>query len=316
MCAACVHSHIPTGPFSLRTTNTAGFQDAIYNPKEKPGTYPQFSLREREERAGIVLRVKPACSIAGRVLDENDQALTDRTLSVLAWVESDEPGGNGNRYHIAGQTRIRPDGSYSLDGLDGRSVHVMAIDWKSQEEGESYPPCYYPGTVARNEAQKVHFNEEKSVDGIVIRLRKKGRFILEGIVTDQTTGNDVPKALITVHHRDMLFDRLTTYTDERGRYRIESLGAGEFLVHVDAEPSGFMRTRKSVNIVTATETKQLSFTLRPGVTISGEFVDENGDSIEIGPRAYPQESGHRARPQVCPPPKPNIDRQGQQPYHE
>lgn len=205
---------------------------------------------------------------------------------MLAWVELDEPGGNRNRYKIVEQTRITSDGSYLLDGLEERPVYVMAIDWKSPEKDEFYPPCYYPGTVARNEAKKVRFDEGKSIDGIDIHLKKKGKFILKGVVKDEATNNAVPKALVTVHHRDMLFDRVTTYTDEQGRYRIDSLGTGIFLVHVDANPSGFVRARKPVTINAATKTSRLDFTLKPGVVISGKFVNENRDDIQIGPRAY------------------------------
>lgn len=278
--------NIPAGSYSLRTINTSGFQDAIYNPEGKYGQHPRFSLKDKEKRTDLLLKARPAYSISGRVLDENGKPLRDRTLWVLAWVELDEPEGNRNRYKIVEQTRITSDGSYLLGGLDDRPVYVMAIDWKSAEKDEFYPPCYYPETVARKEAKKVRFDEGKSIDGIDIHLKKKGEFILKGVVTNGTTGNAVPKALVTIHHRDMLFDRVTTYTDEQGRYRIDSLGTGKFLVHVDANPSGFVRARKPVTINAATKTSRLDFTLKPGVMISGKFVNENRDDIQIGSQAY------------------------------
>ena len=283
---AFMFENIPTGPFSLRTTHTAGFQDVAYDPDNKPGRHNWFSLDDGERRTDLLLKAKPAYSISGLVLDESGEPLRDQKLWVWAWAELDELEGNLNRYRIVEQELVASDGSYFLDGLDGQPVYVMAIDLKAEEKDESYPPCYYPGTVARNEAQKVYFAEENAVVGIDIHLKKKGRYVLEGVVTDETTGDVIPKTLVTVHHRDMLFDRVLTYTDEQGHYRIESLGTGEFLVHVDAEPWGFVRTRKLVLIEPAQERNQLNFTLRPGVTISGEFVDENGDPIGISPQAY------------------------------
>ena len=275
-----VFKDIPTGPFYLRTMSTTGFEDVYYNPEKKPGRRPKFSLADAEKRVDVVLRVKPACSIAGKVLDESGKPPRYGRLWVRAWVELDEPGGLLQRYSIAGQTRTASDGSYLLDGLDGRPVYVMAIDVRSEEKDEFYPPCYYPGTVDRNKAKKVHFDDTKSVKQIDFRLQKKGEFILEGVVTDEKTGNPIPKALVTVHRRDMRHDRVTAYTDEQGRYRFESIGAGEFLVHVDAEPWGFVRTRKPVEIKAAIKTTALSFTLKPGATISGKLVDENGIPIE------------------------------------
>jgi beta-lactamase regulating signal transducer with metallopeptidase domain/protocatechuate 3,4-dioxygenase beta subunit len=281
-----VFENIPTGPFSLRTTNTAGFQDVVYNPDNKPGRYNWFSLEDGEKRTDLVLKAKPAYSISGIVLDESGEPLRGQKLWVWAWEELDELEGNLNRYKIVEQELVASDGSYFLDGLDGQPVYVMAIDLKAEEKDESYPPCYYPGTVVRNEAQKVYFTEENAVVGIDIHLKKKGRFVLEGVVTDETTGDVIPKTLVTVHHRDMLFDRIFTYTDEQGHYRIESLGTGKFLVHVDAEPWGFVRTRKLILVEPAQKINQLNFTLRPAVMISGEFVNENGDPIAISPQAY------------------------------
>jgi len=279
-----VFKDIPTGPFSLKTTRTAGYQDDVYNPENKL-SYPQFSLEDGEQRSDVILEVEPAFRISGKVLDENGKSLKDSQLSVLAWVELDEPEGNLNRYKIAQQKRIASDGSYLLDGLDDRPVYIMTIDWNAENKDDYYPPCYYPGTVARNEAEKVSFEKTKFVDGIDIHLKKEGEFILEGVVTDETTSKAVPKTLVTIHHRDMLFDRLTTYTDEQGHYLVESLGAGDFLVHIDAEPWGYVRTRKPVKIETVKVTK-LDFTLRPAAKISGKIVDENGNPTEISPRAY------------------------------
>jgi len=278
---------IPAGNYSLRTVHTSGFQDAIYNPEGKPGEYPEFSLKDGEKRTDVVLKAKPAYSISGRVLDENGEPLRDRIHWVLAWVELNEPDSLGTRYRIAEQTRVTVDGSYLLDGLDGRPVYVMAIDWKSPEKDEFYPPCYYPGTVDRNKAKKVHFDKAKSVEKVDIRLQKKNEFTLEGTVTDDSTGNPIAKALVTVHHRDMLFDRVTAYTDGKGYYQIESLGAGAFLVHIDAEHAGFVKKRKPITIDESVKINHLNVALKPGVTIHGKIVDENGnEEVEIGPRAY------------------------------
>ncbi|MFB0554328.1 MAG: M56 family metallopeptidase [Phycisphaerae bacterium] len=281
-----IFKDIPTGPFCLSMTNTLGFHDVFYNPENRPGSRPQFTLADAERRANVVLRAIPACSITGRILDENGEPLRGQRLRVHAYEELAEPKGE-LRYNQAINRRMAPDdGSYSLSGLDGHPVYVMVIDSSSEFKDEYYPPCYYPGTVDRNKARKVTFDEKMSMEDIDIRLQKKGEFILEGVVTDQRTGNPVPKTLVTVHHRDMLFDYITTYTNEQGRYRIESIGTGEFFVHVDAKLWGFVRTMKPVEIEASIKTTVLDFKLRPGVTISGKLVDEDGNPIEIDRSAW------------------------------
>ena len=95
----------------------------------------------------------------------------------------------------------------------------------------------------------------------------------------------------------MLFDRVTAYTDENGVYRIKCLGPGEFAVHADATPWGYVKTRKLVTINDAEKTNRLNFTVRAGVPIHGKFVDENGkrhkylQKVPMGwliPRAIPR----------------------------
>ena len=273
-----VFKDIPTGPFSLRTSHTAGFQDAVYNPEGKSGSYPQFKLEDGEHRSGIILKAKPAYRISGRVLDENGKIPENiNTLQVLAWIEKD----NGQGYESK-QTRLnRQDGSYFIDGLSGKPVYIMAINWRAAKEGNAHPPIYYPGTFSRNDAKLIRFDEKQECENIDIRLRRKGGLILEGTVTDDT-GKPVPEAFVVVHRRDMLFDFVTDYTDKKGSYRIQGLGDGEFLVHVDAAHRELVRKRTPIVIDSAKRRAQLNFALKRGVTISGKFVDEDGNDWQIG----------------------------------
>jgi beta-lactamase regulating signal transducer with metallopeptidase domain len=273
-----IFKNIPTGPFSLRTTHTAGFQDVVYNPEGKSGSYPQFSLEDGEHRSGIIFKAKPAYRISGRVLDEDGKVPENiDTLRVLAWIEKDSGQGYENE-----QARLnRQDGSYFIDGLSGKPVYIMAINWRAAKEGNAHPPIYYPGTFSRNDAKLIKFDEKQERENIDIRLRRKGGLILEGTVTDDT-GKPVPEAFVVAHRRDMLFDFITDYTDKKGRYRIRGLGDGEFLVHVDAAHRELVRTRTPIVIDSENRRTQLDFALKQGVTISGKFVDEDGNDWQIG----------------------------------
>jgi hypothetical protein len=269
---------IPTGPFSLRTTHVAGYQDAVYNPEGESGSYPNFSLEDGENRSGIIFKAKPAHRISGRVLDENGKIPENiGTLRVLAWIEKD----NGQGYENEQARLNRQDGSYFIDGLSGKPAYIMAINWRAAKEGNAHPPIYYPGTFSRNDAKLIRFDENKELENINIRLRRKGGLILKGTVTDDT-GKPVPEAFVVVHRRDMLFDFVTDYTDKKGRYRIQGLGEGEFLVHVDAANRELVRKRTPIVIDSANRRTQLDFTLKRGITISGKFVDEDGNDWQIG----------------------------------
>ena len=276
---------IAAGDYSLRTTNTPGYQDFSYNPEGRTGQHPSFTLKEGEQRTGIVLKPKPACNISGVVLDESGQPLTHEKLWVVAWQESDADG-VGATFRITAQATVTAEGSYVLDRLDARPAYVMAIDLRSQDEDDYYPPCYAPGTFDRTKAKKVVFDEVKATGNVDIRLQKHGEFALAGTITDAVTSSPIENALVVVHHKDMLFDRVTTYTDAQGHYRIDSLAPGEFLVHVDAKPFGFVKQRQPLTIHAETKDSRLDFSLKPGVTIRGKFVDTAGKEIEMNEPAY------------------------------
>ena len=275
---------IPTGPFSLQSSHTAGYQDVGYNPEGKPGyQFIPFSLKDGEQRSGIVLKAKRAYQISGKIVDENGKIPEDiESLSVMAWVERNDGKGYRSKQAIV----KRADGSYSIDGLGDKPVYVMARDWRAAKKADPYPPIYYPSTFSRNDAKQITFGEKRLVDNINITLRREGGFVLEGTVTDRETGAPIPKALITVHHVDMLFDRVTAYTDEKGVYRVRGLGPGELAVHVDASPWRYVRTRKVVTLDDAKKTKSMDVTVRAGVSIRGKFVDQHGKDMDIYENAY------------------------------
>jgi beta-lactamase regulating signal transducer with metallopeptidase domain/protocatechuate 3,4-dioxygenase beta subunit len=282
---------IAAGEYALRTTHTAGYQDTPYNPENKKGNLLSFTLREGEHRTDIVFKAKPACTISGIVLDEDGRPLSSKEVSIVAWQEKDETGNIGVRFAIVAMTPgpVGEGGLYSIDGLDARPTYVMALDWRAQDKDDPYPPCYYPGTVDRNKATMVSFDNASVAENIDIRLQKRGEYALEGTITDESTGNPIAKALVVVHRVDMLFDRVTAYTDAQGHYRIDSLAPGEFLVHVDAKPFGFVRKRQTLTIDSETKVSRLDFSLKPGVTIRGKFVhfvDGTDKELEVGPTAY------------------------------
>ncbi|MGO9113433.1 MAG: M56 family metallopeptidase [Thermoguttaceae bacterium] len=272
-----IFKDIPIGPYSLQTSRTRGYQDVEYDPEGKSGQFPQFSLKEGEHRGGIVLKVKQAYRIAGKVLDENGKTPAEAGhLTVLAWFKEDDGKGYKSQ-----QTRVNhSDGSFVIDGLDGKPVYVMAIDWRANKEDHAYPPIYYPSTFSRSEAKLITFDKGPNVENIDIKRRKEGGLVIAGTVRDEA-GKPIPEAFVVVHHRDMLFDFVTAYSDEQGHYEIHGLGAGEFLVHVNAAHRGFVRTCDSVDLDGHTQKTQRDFTLKEGVLISGHFVDKQGNAWEI-----------------------------------
>jgi len=128
----------------------------------------------------------------------------------------------------------------------------------------------------------VTFDSVRAITNVDIKLTKKGPCVLEGAVTD-SNGLPVPNAWVLIHHTEMLFDNISLYTDQQGKFRTSSIGPGDYLIHVDAEPFGYVRSRQTVTIESGM--KKVDFTLTHAVTIKGNFVDESGNPFDIGPNA-------------------------------
>ncbi len=280
-----IFKDIPKGPFSLQLSHSPGYQNVAYNPEDKPGQFPPFSLTDGEQRSGIVLKAKRGHHISGKIRDENGEIPGNiNTLSVLGWFEK----GDGKGYKSKHARVNRTDGSYLLNGLSDKPVYVMAIDWRAARKGNARPPIYHPGTFSRSDAKPITFGEKISADNIDITLKKEGGLILEGTVLDDA-GKPVPEAFVVIHRRDMLFDFVTAYTDKQGHFEIQGLGDGEFQIHVDAVHRGLVRTRTPVDLDGKTKKTKQDFSLTRGARISGKFVDEEGKDWQIGQsygRAY------------------------------
>jgi hypothetical protein len=270
--------NIPMGPYSFCMSHTPGYQKCAYNPDNKSDEWPPFTLKDGEQRSGLLLKAKQACQVAGKIIGEDGKTPKNAdTMTVLAWFKD-----NDKKVYRCEQTGVnRTNGSYLLDGLSGEPVYIMAIDWRAAKQGDACPPIYYPGVFSRNDAKLITFDKSPKVEGIDITLRKTGGLVLKGTVRDET-GKPVPEAFVVVDRRDMLFDFNTAYTDEQGHYEIQGLGEGQFCVHVDAVHRGLVRTRASLDLDKSKPKAQHDFTLTRGVTLSGKFVDENGKDWQIG----------------------------------
>ncbi len=267
---------VPQGPFWLHLSHTAGYRKMYYNPDDVDSSVPRFTLDEGEQRLDLLLKLKPACRISGKILDVRGAVPENlKDLSVLACFEKE------GRYQSQTGSVDQTDGSYSIDGLESLPAYVMVTNWRAAREGTPVPSVYYPSTFSRSKAKLVLCGENRFSEGIDITLKTEGGLTLEGTVANED-GAPVPEALVLVHPSDMFFGYQTTYTDERGKYRVGGLGDGEFLVHVDGAHRGYVRMRNYVDLDDAKERTVCDFTLTEGVLITGKFVDEKGNDWQIG----------------------------------
>ncbi|MBN2127965.1 MAG: carboxypeptidase regulatory-like domain-containing protein [Sedimentisphaerales bacterium] len=284
--------NLPPGVYTLKTTDTFGYKDTYYEPLNQGQEQPEFQLEEGQ-RVYAQIRIEPARpyrKIAGRITGQDGRPPAEcSTWSVTAWVRKPQGRWQGHLRRLS-WSGVDKDGSYILDELDGRPVYVQVRDPQPPNENQPFPPCFYPGTFSRSQAKLVTFGDAETVTNIDIAVKRHGGLAVEGVVTDEGTGAPVPEALVTIFHADMFFDLYYAYADEQGRYHLDGLGVGTFIVHVDARHRGYVKSRRLLTIGKGTAQTRLDFSLRRGATIGGNLVDEQGNPYRVG-----RSSGYASR---------------------
>ncbi len=273
---------LPPGTYTLKTADTAGYKDTYFKPENASDEPPSFRLTQgRREFAQIAIEPsRPYRRIQGTILNETDKPLANCTfLRVDAWVQRQREPRKGH-FQPLSSSRVAQDGSYTLGELDGRPIYLQVHDSRPPVEEHPYPPCFYPGTFSRTEAKLVTSDDADVLHGLDITVRRAGGLTLEGVVTDGSSGKPVSEALVSIFHHDMPFDLFYTYTDGQGRYRLDGLGDGTFIVHVDAVHKGYVKTRKIVT--SGPGVPRLDFALNRGVDVRGVLVDEKHQPYQVG----------------------------------
>lgn len=101
---------------------------------------------------------------------------------------------------------------------------------------------------------------------------------ISGTVVDES-GNPIKNANVFVYLVDNLQIRNSGWTDSNGNYSINNLNSGDYIVQIYAE--GWIKQQRTdyVTVIASNNTSQINFTLRPGGSITGTVLDEQGKPI-------------------------------------
>jgi protocatechuate 3,4-dioxygenase beta subunit len=124
---------------------------------------------------------------------------------------------------------------------------------------------------------------------------------IRGRVTDQETGQPLPRARIRLHRTDGS-ERWSAVSDDAGRYRFSGLPAGEYSGLVDAGPSRATHTEGFISggmgrplVLKDGETREINVALSRTYAIDVRVIDEWGDPLsDVRVTAQSLESGRPA----------------------
>ncbi|MEJ2704711.1 MAG: carboxypeptidase-like regulatory domain-containing protein [Sedimentisphaerales bacterium] len=221
---------VPAGVYALRTVETFDYQDAYYNPENQSSDRPTFQLKAGE-RISAAIEIQPIRPY---------RRIVGRILG-----EDGKPIANGKTLAVSAWVR-KPQGRWkgyyrrvSSSGMNEDGSYAL-------EELDGRP--VYVQVLDRGAPNENDPYPPRFYPGTFSRAN----------------------ARLVTFGDNMFFDLFCGYTNEQGRYRIEGLGEGTFIVHVDAVYKGLVKTRKLVTIKPDAQPTQLNFTLTRGVRVSGE----------------------------------------------
>lgn len=187
-------------------------------------------------------------SITGRVIDDTELAIPD--AAVVARVDSDNPASREAQTNPGARTRTNANGEFTLSGLVPGRYSVAAADG-------DHAPARQPGVLTGRPP-------------ITLLLTKGVR--LSGRVSDEKSGVSIAAFAVALGVRDgplaIHSESVTSHFDADGRYVLERLRPGTYLVTVAA--AGFAPSEREV-VVKSDESAD--FALGRGASAFGSVLD-------------------------------------------
>lgn len=160
-----------------------------------------------------------------------------------------------------GYERADKEGAYSFDGLAPGSYELVAAGTKSGKAGVDFGP-----------AEPVVVDVRAGSGPIVVDLALPPTRAIRGGVLDDL-GNPVPYAVVIARRGDTAELPREDKADEQGRFEVEGLGLGSYLVTVRAK--GFA-TQAGLEVEVGDEGAELDVVLRRGTPVEVLVMTANG----------------------------------------
>jgi hypothetical protein len=245
----------------------AGFVTSQYGQRRPFGAGRSITLVDGQTIEKVDITMSPGAAVSGRIVDEFGEPVAGAAVEIsrLAFA-------NGRRQlNAVGSGGTDDRGEYRIFGLDAGEYFVRAtLSLPSELSGASlgYAPTYYPGTAARNEAQRISLRTGEEMTGIAFALGIAKTARISGIVRNR---DGSPVAVAFVAARDNSGDAGSIVPDVVSVTRPD----GSFVLN-NASPGSYV-----VQATTAGDTRLES--PPANVVINGRDVD--GLVLEIGTSA-------------------------------
>ncbi len=282
---------IEPGRYHL-SVNRAGFVAQEYGQKRPRDPGALLNLRGGQEVKDLLFRLIPSAVIAGKILDEDGEPLSEIVVSALRQVYLE--GKSGLSIETTAQTDDR--GEYRLFGLSPGRYFVSAVfpQWGRFSRGEEpedaqpnqqgYAKMYYSGTPDAAKATAISIKEGEEIPSVEIFMRQVPVFRIRGHVYNQITHKAATRANVFLmprsKSRDWTADQRSFIQKQDGSFEIGDVLPGSYMLAAMWFDEGKSHvTRVPIDVGNA-NVDGVSIAITPGTDITGRIIWDGPPSLE------------------------------------
>src|SRR5713101_2343764 len=282
---------IEPGRYHL-SVNRAGFVAQEYGQKRPRDPGALLNLRGGQEVKDLLFRLMPSAVIAGKILEEDGEPLSEIVVSSARQVYLE--GKSGLSIETTAQTDDR--GEYRLFGLSPGRYFVSAVfpQWGRFSRGEEpedaqpnqqgYAKMYYSGTPDAAKATAISIKEGEEIPSVEIFMRQLAVFRIRGHVYNQIThkaGTQTEVFLMPkTRTREWGGEQRTSIQKQDGSFEIADVLPGSYVLTAMWFDEGKPHIARVPIEVGNADVDGISMAITPGIDINGRVIWEGTPSLE------------------------------------
>jgi len=233
----------------------------------------QFKLAQDESKTKLVILLRPAAVITGRILDSYGEPLAGARVGALR--RNFQPGSRA--WDVVQITTTDDLGEYRLYGLSmGKYIVGISPPQEPSQEGAfilEQLPAFYPGVLTPEEAALLKVSWGTELEAIDMKLAPAPATVVSGLLADGDTGEALMGYLTIQTDGGAQLGNLQTTED--GRFALYGLPSTDLAIWATSRRSRLMLMARGKMRPSESGVEELQLIVRSGRPVSGKVVLED-----------------------------------------
>lgn len=277
---------LPPGRYRMEASQS-GYVDSSRSRDGFRGGSPgsaMVSVGAGQNVDGVMIRLAPAGSIAGKIVNGSEQPLTGILVSAMKPSYRD-----GQREFSDAHTAFTDDhGEFRIAGLSPGHYYVKATAPRGWEKGPApsqvYVPVFYPGVIDPAQSQPVDLRPGDEMSGISLTLNLQRAVHVKGRVL-MSNGRPAKSAEISLSQLPATGYTIEAEADTAGKFDIAAVPSGSYLLEAqlsqDMDSGSTLMGRAQISVA-ETNVDAPDIVVFPGATVSGHIRVDSDRKVSLG----------------------------------